>query len=124
MRTPRRPERLAAIALVAAALVAVGAVQGAGDPLGRAAARAWHAVFGERAEAAWEQRVIVVLAAPSLADRMAAAEQGAAPAEQRRWTAEAEGAQRLLLAGLRQRGVKLRLEQVFTRTFNGFSAVV
>ncbi|HYY76278.1 MAG TPA: S8 family serine peptidase [Gaiellaceae bacterium] len=126
MRTPRRPrgsKRLGAVVLAAAALVAVGTVQGAGDPVRRAAAQAWSAVFGERAETAWEQRVVVVLAAPSLADRMAA--EGEADArEQRRWTAEAEGAQRLLLAGLRQRGVTIRRDHVYTRTFNGFSALV
>ncbi len=126
MRMPRRPRgtgRLAAAAVAAAALVGVGAVQGAGDPVGRVAAQAWHAVFGERAETANEQRVVVVLAAPSLADRMTVEEEASAR-EQRRWTAEAEGAQRLLLAGLRQRGVTIRRDHVYTRTFNGFSAVV
>lgn len=126
MRTPRRPRRtrrLVAAALAAASLVAVGTVYGAGGPAGRAAAEAWHAVFGERAEASWEQRVVVVLAAPSLADRMAV-EEDASARQQRRWAADAEGAQRLLLAGLRQRGVTIRREHVYTRTFNGFSALV
>ena len=126
MRMPRRPRGtrgLAAVALAAVALVSVGAVQGAGESFGRAASQAWHAVFGERGGTAWEQRVIVVLEAPSLADRMAAEEEAGA-ADQRRWTAEAEGAQQLLLAGLRERGVTIRREQVFTRTFSGFSARV
>ncbi|MGH3029517.1 MAG: S8 family serine peptidase, partial [Gaiellaceae bacterium] len=121
-RRLRGSKRLAAVVLAAAALVAVGTVQ-AGDSVGRAAAQAWHALFGERAETAWEQRVVVVLAAPSLADRMAVDEE-ASRREQRRWTAEAEGAQGLLLAGLRQRGVTIRRDHVYTRTFNGFSAVV
>jgi Subtilase family len=114
----------AGVALVATALTAAGAVEGAGDPLTRAAARAWHSVFGERAKAAPERRVLVLLASPSLADRMAASRGQAGADEQRRWNAEAEGAQRLLLAGLRKRGITLERDRVFTRTLNGFSAVV
>jgi minor extracellular serine protease Vpr len=115
-----------AVALAAAALVLAGTVRGAGDPLTRTAAQAWQAVFGERAQPAaqGEERVLVVLAAPSLADRMAVLEREARPREQRRWTAEAEGAQKLLLAGLRERGIRVARDRVFTRTFNGFSAVV
>jgi minor extracellular serine protease Vpr len=53
-----------------------------------------------------------------------ALEEEASAREQRRWTAQAEGAQNLLLAGLRKRGVSIRRDHVYTRTFNGFSAVV
>jgi minor extracellular serine protease Vpr len=115
-----------AAAAVAASALIVGTVQGAGDSPARVAARAWQAVFGERPEPAaqGEQRVLVVLAAPSLADRVAAAETAPRPREQRRWTAEAEAAQRLLLTGLRKRGITIARDQVFTRTFNGFSAVL
>jgi subtilisin family serine protease len=115
-----------AVALAATALVLAGTVRGAGDPLTRTAAQAWQAVFGDRAKPAaqGEQRVLVVLASPSLADRIAALEREARPREQRRWTAEAEGAQKLLLAGLRERGIRVSRDRVFTRTFNGFSAVV
>jgi minor extracellular serine protease Vpr len=129
---PRRPRvarslTLAAVALAATALVLAGSGQGAGDSLARTAARAWHAVFGDRPQAAAagpKQRVLVVLAAPSLADRMAAAEERPTPEQQRHWTAEAEGAQRLLLAGLRERGVTVVRDRTFARTFNGFSASV
>ncbi|HXV95314.1 MAG TPA: S8 family serine peptidase [Gaiellaceae bacterium] len=128
---PRRPEgrrtgALAALTLVATALVLAGTVEGAGDSLARTAARAWHGVFGDRPQPAAEQhqRVLVVLSSPSLADRMAAAEEQPSAEQQRQWTAEAEGAQQLVLAGLRDRDVKVVRDQVFTRTFNGFSAVV
>ena len=127
---PRRPEsvrtRLAALAVLATALVLAGTVQGAGDPLTEMAERAWHGVFGDRPKPASEgrQRVIVVLSSASLADRMAAAEGRPTPAQQRRWTAEAEGEQQLLLSGLRDRKVRVARDQVFTRTFNGFSALV
>ena len=128
---PRRPEgrrtgALAALTIVATALVLAGTVQGAGDSLARTAAHAWHGVFGDRPKPAPEQaqRVLVVVSAPSLADRMAAAEKEPTAEQQRQWTAEAEGAQQLLLAGLRERDVRVVRDQVFTRTFNGFSALV
>lgn len=128
---PRRPDAARSAALVALALLATGlalagTVQGAGDSVARTAARAWHGVFSDRPQAAAEQRqrVLVVLSDPSLADRLAAVETTPTPEEQRRWTADAEGAQQLLLAGLREREVSIRRDQVFTRTFNGFSALV
>jgi hypothetical protein len=128
---PRRPEAvrsttLAALALVATGLALAGTVEGAGDSVARTAARAWHGVFGDRpqAAAAQKQRVLVVLSSPSLADRMAATEETPSARQQRKWVQDAEGAQQLLLAGLRERRVRLVRDQVFTRTFNGFSALV
>jgi Subtilase family len=128
---PRRPDAvrttmLAALALLAAGLALAGTVEGAGDTVARTAAKAWHGVFGDRPKAALEQkqRVLVVLSSPSLADRMAAAEEAPSARQQRAWTSEAEGAQQLLLAGLRERQVRVVRDQVFTRTFNGFSALV
>ena len=126
---PRRPEALRSTLLAMVALLATGAalagtVGSAGDSLARTAAKAWSSVFDDRPTAAAEQpqRVLVVLSAPSLADRMAAAEGSPSAQEQRRWTADAEAAQQLLIAGLRERDIRLRRDQVFTRTFNGFSA--
>jgi subtilisin family serine protease len=128
---PRRPEgrrtaALAALALLATAFALAGTVEGAGDSLARTAARAWNGVFGDRPKPALEskQRVLVVLTSPSLADRMAAAEDEPTAAQQRQWNADAEGAQQLLLAGLRERRVPVVRDQIFTRTFNGFSALV
>jgi minor extracellular serine protease Vpr len=127
-RRPRltQPVLLAAMALAATALTLAGTVQGAGESAARMTANAWHAVFGDRPQAAPApaQRVLVVLAAPSLADRVAAAGEAPSPRQQRRWTAEVEGTQRLLLAGLRERGITLQREHAFLRTFNGFSASV
>lgn len=128
---PRRPEALrsvllAVVALVATGVALAGTVQNSGDSLARTAALAWAGVFADRPTAAAEQqqRVLVVLSAPSLADRLGAAEQRPSAKEQRRWTADAEAAQQLLLAGLRKRDVQINRDQVFTRTFNGFSARV
>jgi subtilisin family serine protease len=117
---------LAALALLAAGLALAGTVEGAGDSAARTAAKAWHGVFGDRPKTATEQkqRVLVVLSSPSLADRMAAADETPTAKQQRAWTSEAAGAQELLLAGLRERQVRVVRNQVFTRTFNGFSALV
>ena len=60
--------------------------------------------------------MLVLISAPSLADRMAAAEEEPTAKQQRQWNAEAEGAQQLLLAGLRERDVRVVRDQVFTRT--------
>jgi hypothetical protein len=121
-----RTALLGALALVATGLALAGTVQGAGDSVARTAAKAWHGVFGDRPKAAAEtrQRVLVVLGSPSLADRVGASTEQPTAGEQRRWTAEAEGAQQLLLAGLRERQVRVVRDRVFTRTFNGFSALV
>ncbi len=119
-----RGTTLALVALVATALVLVGPVRGAGEVAVQAAASAWSAMFGDRPQTAFTRRVIVVLAAPSLSERVAA--RGALPnaAEQRRWAGEAEAAQRVLLATLRERGVEIKREHSFTRTLNGFSALL
>lgn len=133
MRTPRRrPEisataraaALAAIALVATALILADPVRGAGGAVVRATAAAWRGVFPDRPRPALSQRSIVVLSAPSLADRVAGSEEPLSPEEQKRLVAEAEAAQRVLLAHLRERGIVLRPEHTFTRTLNGFSADV
>ena len=85
MRTRPRPNAsgftrtatLALVALVATALVLVGPVRGAGEAAVRAAASAWNAAFADRTHPADTERVLVVLSAPSLSDRVAA--RGALP---------------------------------------------
>ena len=129
MHMPRRPRlaRTSALATAAAlmtALALVGPVQGAADSVVRAAARAWQSVFGDRPAPAFERRMLVVLAAPSLADRVTAAEGQASAQEQREWTADAEAQQEAILAGLASRGITLKRDLVFTRTVNGFSALL
>jgi subtilisin family serine protease len=118
-----RTTTLAAVAAAAVALSLVGPVQGAGEAAIRAAGRAWSAVFGDRPAADSGSRAIVVLAAPSLAERMSA-EPDISPDEQRRWVTDIEAGQQLLLSGLRERGIRVSREFAFTRTLNGFSAVL
>jgi subtilisin family serine protease len=125
---PRRPDaarttRVAAIVATAVALFLVGPVQGAGEAAVRAAGRAWSAVFGDRPAADTGRRAIVVLAAPSLAERMSV-EPGISPSKQRRWVTDVEAGQQLLLSALRERGIRIHREFAFTRTLNGFSAVL
>lgn len=123
----RRAAGPAALALVAALAVAVlfaGPVLGAGETAVQAAAAAWDDVFGERPQSSEAKRMVVVLQAPSLADWLARAEVPPTPAEQKRWIAEADASQRVLLERLRARGVEIRRERSFTRTLNGFSAVI
>lgn len=131
MPTPRRPKPrtarrrgLGVAAALLSALVLVGPITGAPDSVVRAAARAWQAVFGDRPAPAAERRMLVVLASPSLADRLTAATGEPSAEEQRRWTADAAEQQELLLEALDQRGIRLEREHVYTRTLNGFSALL
>lgn len=119
-----RAATLALVAGLAAAFVVADPVRGAGESLVRAAAAAWHGAFGDRDKTASPARMIVVLSAPSLAEHVAAA--GALPTveDQRRWVAETDAAQRLLLARLESRGLAVKREFSFTRTLNGFSALL
>jgi hypothetical protein len=131
MRTPPRPEgrrratALGLVALVATTLVTVTPVRGAGDAVVSGAVAAWRGAFGARPQAAApSKRMIVVLAAPSVADQAAGLRRSPTPAETRRWSTEAEGAQRLLLAKLAERGIDVEPFYSFTRTLNGFSAAL
>jgi minor extracellular serine protease Vpr len=114
---------LAAVAGVAAFML-VGNVQGARQSMTDAAARAWHSVFGDRAQAELGSRMIVVLSSPSLAARMEAASGKVNAAKQREWVADIEAEQEAFLASLRDRGISIEPEHVFTKTVNGFSATL
>jgi subtilase family protein len=121
----RRATALGLVAVVATTLVTVTPVRGAGDAIVNGAGAAWRGAFGARPQAAApSKRVIVVLAAPSVADQAAALRRSPKPAESRRWSTEAEGAQRLLIAKLAERGIDVEPLYSFTRTLNGFSAVL
>jgi minor extracellular serine protease Vpr len=128
MPTRRRPELarasvLAAVATVAAFLL-VGTVQGARGTVTGAAARAWHSIFGDRPQAELGSRMIVVLSPPSLADRIEAAASKPGPGLQRRWVADIRAEQDAFLASMRDRGVAINRDEIFTRTLNGFSATL
>jgi subtilisin family serine protease len=68
--------------------------------------------------------MIVVLKAPSLAERVARAGGRASDAQERQWTAAAVAAQKQVLATLAQHGIQVRVDQTFSRVINGFSAAL
>ncbi len=115
-----------AVIAVACTVLAVGA----GRTQSRLAtvassAEAWHALAGSaRPQVSTGQRMIVVLKAPSLAQRVAAAGGVASDSQERRWTASAIAAQKQVLATLAARGVSVRVEESFSRVINGFSAAL
>jgi minor extracellular serine protease Vpr len=131
MRTPR-PRSLAGAsaaalgvaALAVAGLVGAAAGQSGGGDAGRQAVSEWRSVFGDRPTVSMDERAIVVLAAPSVADRAAAAKKAPTPRQQRRWARQALAAQRALLESLDRRGVTVRRIHAYTLVLNGFSALL
>ncbi len=121
-RRPREPlVLLAAVAVsVTAVLVAVGGRNGGA---GAGSEPTWRGLAGaQRVRVAVGQRVIVVLKAPALADRVVQVGGLATDEEERQWTQAALSAQRLLIARLRVEGVLVQPEFTYARTINGFSA--
>jgi subtilisin family serine protease len=123
-RRPREPFNalvLAALAVVATAvLIAAGGGSRPPAPVGDPS---WQGLAGaQRPRVAVGQRVIVVLKAPALADRVGNAGGLATSEDERRWTETALASQKLLVARLRVEGVVVQPEFSYTRTINGFSA--
>jgi hypothetical protein len=117
-----------ALGAVAASLTLVLRVSGDDEPaatrLARPGAPSWRGLVGTpRPPVALGQRVIVILKAPSLADRVRQAGGLATPAAQRRWTAAALASQEQFLGELAAQGIIARPDLQFTRVANGFSAV-
>jgi len=119
---PSRRRLAACLAVAAVTLAAAGAAGGADES--PSPAERWRSAFAARPAVELGGRSIVVLAAPSLADRMAAAREPLSPKAQRRIVRRAAAFQRRLLSALRAQGVKIVRERSYTRTFNGFSAVL
>ena len=113
---PRRPEAvraatLAALAVVATGLALAGTVEGAGDSVARTAAKAWHGVFGDRPKAGARSRSSACSscsARPRSPTGWPRAEQAPTAKQQRSGSPQAEGAQQLLLASLRERAGRRR----------------
>ena len=130
MPTPRRveprataPLGLLAVGAAVALLLAAGGGAGGGVPAERLpSAAAWAGLVGGlRPHVSVGQRVIVVLKAPSLADRVRPT---STAADERRWSAEALAAQRQLIGRLALEGVAIRPEYTYTRVIDGFSAAI
>jgi subtilisin family serine protease len=124
-RRPREPFNalvLAALAVVVAAVL-IAAGGGGGRHVTAAGEPSWQGLAGaQRPRVAVGQRVIVVLKAPALADRVGNAGGLATSEDERRWTETALSSQKLLVARLRVEGVVVQPEFSYTHTINGFSA--
>jgi Subtilase family/Peptidase inhibitor I9 len=113
---------------VLAAVAGLAFVIGAGGtssqaPTVSSSAGAWRGLAGsERPQVDVGQRVIVVLKAPSLAQRVAGAGGRATDSQERQWTTAALAAQQQVLAALAQHGVQVRVDYYYSRVINGFSA--
>ena len=114
-------------------MVAVGVtalVLGAGgtsstQPTLSSTAASWRGLAGTaRPQVDVGQRVIVVLKAPSLAQRVARAGGHATDAHEIQWTAAALAAQKQVLATLASHGVQVRVDYYYSRVINGFSAAL
>ena len=120
MRT--RPPSGVFCALVAMCVLAAGGAAGAAEtPVG---AEGWQGLLGSRPLPQLGGRWVVVLRAPSLADRVRRAGGTATELQMRSWTATARAAQRRAIAGLWSRGAPVDPEQSYVRVLNGFAASV
>ena len=123
-RPPREPFNALVLAALAVAvtgvLIAAGGDSSGSSPVGDGS---WQGLAGaQRPRVAVGQRVIVLLKAPSLADRVGRAGGLATSEDERTWTRSALSTQKLLVARLRVQGVVAQPEYSYTRTVNGFSA--
>jgi subtilisin family serine protease len=121
MRTRRASSFLAAALAAIGVLTAGGAAGAAEAPV---AAEGWQGLLGSRPLPQLGGRWVVVLRAPSVADRVRRAGGSATELQMRSWTATARGAQRRAIAGLWSRGAPVDPEQSYVRVLNGFAASV
>lgn len=121
-----RGNQIATLSVVAVAmtlLLAAAGGRGARHFTLRAAASSWRGLFGARPQVALGDRMIVILRARSLADRIG--RMGArSTADERRFTAGAYAAQQQLLARLAAKGARIRPEFRYAHVLNGFSAAL
>jgi len=122
MPRSRRPAILAALAALLVVLAA-GAGARAQEPQSATALdeAGWQGVLGVRPAVSTAQRYVVVLRAPSLADRVRDSGGAATEAEMRAWTAELIGQQEQFLARMASRGARIPPEHRYVRVLNGVS---
>jgi subtilisin family serine protease len=126
MRThPRSARALTAVSAVVAVLLPLAVGGGAGAADGdTGGAAGWQGLLGSRPLPQLGGRWIVVLRAPSLADRVARAGGRATESEMLAWTQAATDAQRRALTRLAFHGAPIDPEQSYVRVFNGFAAAI
>jgi subtilisin family serine protease len=123
-RPPREPFNVLVLAAFAVVITAVLIAAGGPDEtLQPEGLPSWQGLAGaQRPRVAVGQRMIVVLKAPALADRVGNAGGLATSEDERTWTQSALSTQKLLVARLRVQGIAVQPEFSYTRTINGFSA--
>src|SRR5581483_113449 len=106
MRMRRRPELLlVTLVLVAVAAIVVVVLRGSGGKAHSAPAFTWRGIVGDvRPPVALGERMVVVLRAPSLAQRLAKAG-SATRAQERRWTSQVYAGQQHVLTMLSAHGL-------------------
>ena len=114
----------AAVVVLATTLLVMGfGVTGRNGRSLTSQASAWRGlVGGARPSVEIGQRMLVVLRAPSLAQRVAAHGGLATQRQEHVWTRDAIGTQKRLLTELQIHGIRIRPEFSFARVLNGFSA--
>src|SRR6187551_984884 len=126
MRTRARSARVAgglgAVLVVLLAFAAGGGAGAAGDETGGAAG--WQGLLGSRPLPQLGGRWIVVLKAPSLAERVRRVGGTATEREMRSWTTAAGEAQQRAILRLAFHGAPIQPEQSYVRVLNGFAAAL
>ncbi len=123
MRVPRRSAALLGVAALATALAATVVARGR-DASVKPEAVSWRGLVGEpRAATPAGQRMIVLLDAPSVAQRLAQARY-ATEAQERSWTSQALAAQQQVLTKLALLGVSVRPDFSYARVIDGFAATL
>jgi hypothetical protein len=113
---------LALLAAVTTIVLIATRGHGASEPV-RLGAASWKGLAGDRRpRVAVGQRMIVLLKAPALADRIGVAGGLATSEQERAWTRAALASQKLLISRLGVEGVVVQPEYSYTRVVNGFSA--
>ena len=121
----RKYSRLVLVALFLAGAVVLGFSLRGSDGGQRVAANDWAGLAGSpRSNVSVGERVIVVLHAQSLADRVAAVGGLASNDEERAWNSQAVADQKTIIAKLALRGASIQPDLSFTRVINGFSAAL
>src|SRR5262245_27136974 len=128
MPSQRRPELVALLAVVAvAAAFAIAiffAVRDTSDSAAGVGPGKWRGLVGDAHPAvSTELRQIVVLKAPSVAQRVAKVGY-ATEDDERRWAAQAYASQQQVLTMLAARGLGVRPDFSYARVLNGFSAIL
>ena len=123
MRVPRRSAALLGVAALTIVLVATVVARGR-DATVKTEAVSWLGLVGEpRAATLADQRSIVLLKTPSVAQRIALVRY-ATESQERSWTSQAFAAQQQVLTKLASLGVTVRPDFSYARVVDGFAAAL